>query len=75
MNYPSRLTTGRILFGVQYQLASNGFRCVASWFTDSADAIAYRRELETCGYYKNVTLVHVTLPDTPTSIKVQEYKD
>jgi hypothetical protein len=73
--YPSHITTGRILWGVQYQLASNSFRCVANWFTDSADAIAYRRELETCGCYKDITLVHITLPDIACNAKLIKHVD
>jgi len=65
-----RIKTGRTLFGVQYKLRSDGFQCVAYWFTDSGEALAQADTLRKLpDAYKDVWVVTVRLPDTVSDLQ------
>jgi len=65
----AKITTGRILWGVSYQLASDGDQCVSDWFTESSEAHTRKNQLERLAtpgpyqIYQNVRLMCVRLPD------------
>ena len=60
----ARISTSRILWGVQYQLLSSGRQCVADWFTESSEAHECFAQIKSLDrVYKNVELVCIRLPD------------
>jgi len=67
----ARIESGRTLFGVQYKLHSDGFACVAYWYTESSEALAQADKLRQLDcVYKDVYVVTAHLPDTLCSLQV-----
>lgn len=68
----AKITTGRILWGVQYKLNSDHMQCVASWFTEYSEAEQCYNKLvpisdDECDLdyraYRELRIVSLRLPD------------
>ena len=74
----ARIETGRILWGVSYQLAPAGTQCVARWFTEFSEASARKAMLDRLAepednpVYQQVRRMCVRLPDAFTPDELQK---
>lgn len=68
----AQITTGRILFGVQFKLVSDNIQCVALWFTTYEEATKYYHSIYNISHsgchpdyrvYCDLKIVQLRLPD------------